>query len=471
MNFTSIIYLPFLVITLILFYALEGHTRARYWLLFIASYIFYAWWDVKFLSLIIIISLTNYLAGKWIHELDDRLRRRWVLIMSLVISLGILGYFKYCKFFVDTFISFMAQFGLHISTPILTIVLPVGISFYTFQAMSYTIDIYRGVMKPTDSALKFFTYVAFFPQLVAGPIVRARDLLPQIDSIEGNTLHEEGVFRIMYGLCKKLLLADVLARLIVDPAFADPMRYRGLPMLLAIYGYTFQIFLDFSAYTDIAIGSAQLFGFRLPENFKSPYLSADPREFWSRWHITLSTWLRDYVYISLGGNRKGKRRTYVNILITFFLGGLWHGAGMNFVVWGLLHAFYAAVYRLEAVSTFLKKIPHKIKVLFFFHLCAFAWIFFRSSSMEQVSMVLSSLASLGYYLSPAHHVLVLKVLVILGISLALHNVTEPRIEKLSTVYSSLPAVARGAVLYGFSLLLYYASELSYLHSTFIYFQF
>ena len=471
MNFTSIIYLPFLIITLALFYAFKNQSKARCWLLLVASYVFYAWWDVRFLSLIIIVSLTNYLAGKRIHESEDTSRRRWFLAISLVVSLGILGYFKYCNFFIDTFNALMAQAGIPLKTSMLNIILPVGISFYTFQAMSYTIDIYRGVMRPTDSALKFFTYVAFFPQLVAGPIVRARDLLPQMDTVKENTLHEEGLVRIMYGLCKKLLLADVLARLIVDPAFADPQAYKGLPMLLAVYGYTFQIFLDFSAYTDIAIGSAQLFGFKLPQNFRSPYLAADPKEFWTRWHITLSSWLRDYLYISLGGNRRGRLRTYLNITITFFLGGLWHGAGMNFIIWGLLHAVYDVVYRLESVAAIIKKIPRIIRVIFFFHLVAFAWIFFRSSSLAQVSLVVSSLDLTAVFLSPAHYGLAIKASIILGISLLLHNVFEPRIERLGVIYSGMPAFARGAVMYGFSLLLYYASELSYLHNTFIYFQF
>ncbi|MEA3223030.1 MAG: MBOAT family O-acyltransferase [Thermodesulfobacteriota bacterium] len=471
MNFTSIIYLPFLVITLVLFYVLRSNTKARYWLLLIASYTFYGWWDVRFLSLIIIISFTNYLAGKWIVVTTDKNRQKWILIFGLVVSLGILGYFKYCNFFIESFVSVLGTVGIHIKSQLINIVLPVGISFYTFQAMSYTIDIYRGIMKPTESPLKFFAYVAFFPQLVAGPIVRAKFFLPQLDSIESNTIREEGIFRILYGLCKKLLLADVLARLIVDPAFADPAQYKGIPMLLAIYGYSFQIFLDFSAYTDIAIGSAQLFGFKIPENFRSPYLAADPREFWSRWHISLSTWLRDYLYISLGGNRKGKLRTHINMLITFFLGGLWHGAGMNFIIWGLLHALYAIVYRVQVVAVFLKKIPHSIKVFIFFHLCVFAWIFFRCSSMAHVGGVLSSLTRIDSSLAAINYVLIIKTSIILAISITIHNLIEPRIERLSMIYAGLPASVRGAVVYGFALLLYYASELSYLHSTFIYFQF
>ncbi|MEA2101743.1 MAG: MBOAT family O-acyltransferase [Thermodesulfobacteriota bacterium] len=469
MNFTSIIYLPFLTITLILFYLLKDRDRGRYWLLLIASYIFYGWWDPRFLSLIIIVSFSNYLAGKWIYAATQKKERRRILVFSLVISLGILGYFKYCNFFIETFSAMMGSMGMDVGSPLLDIVLPVGISFYTFQAMSYTIDIYRGIMKPTSGPLEFFTYVAFFPQLVAGPIVKARFLIPQLDSIGSNTLQEEGVLRILYGLCKKLLLADVLARLIVDPAFNNPSQYQGIPMLLAVYGYTFQIFLDFSAYTDIAIGSAQLFGFRLPVNFRSPYLAADPREFWSRWHITLSTWLRDYLYISLGGNRKGRRRTYINLFITFVLGGLWHGAGMNFIIWGSLHALYAIVYRIQAVANILEKIPRGIKVFVFFHLCAFAWVFFRSSSLAQVSDVLSSLVHMNF--ASVQNALCLKVLALLGICVAVHNLVEPRIEDLGLRYASSPAFVRGAMLYGFSLMLYYASELSYLHSAFIYFQF
>ena len=471
MNFTSIVYLPFLVITLGLFYAFRDRSKARLWLLLVASYIFYAWWDVRFLSLIIIISLTNYLAGKMIFEAEEASRRRSFLIVSLVVSLGVLGYFKYCNFFIETFTVLMTHLGIPMKISALNIMLPVGISFYTFQAMTYTLDIYRGTMKPTDSALKFFTYVAFFPKLLVGPIARARDMLPQFDRVETNSLQEEGLVRIMYGLCKKLLLADVLGRLIVDPAFSDPEAYKGLPMLLAVYGYTFQIFLDFSAYTDIAIGSAQLFGFRLPQNFRSPYLAADPREFWRRWHITFSSWLRDYLYISLGGNRGGKLRTYLNITITFFLGGLWHGAGMNFIIWGLLHAFYDIVYRMESVHAVMQKVPRMIRVMFFFHLVAFAWIFFRSSTLSQVSLVLSSLDLTAVFISAEHYGLALKAAIILIISLIIHTVFESRIEGLGVIYAGLPAFARGAVMYGFSLLLYYASELSYLHNTFIYFQF
>jgi len=319
---------------------------ARVLVLFVVSCLFYHAWAAAMpgpyrylLALLLGTIVLDYYLAIWIEGTESPRARKALVIVSLVSNLGILGFFKYTNFFT--------QDVLHLPVRPLHLILPAGISFHTFQSLSYTIDVYRRQLRATRSPIQFATFVLFFPQLVAGPIVRAQDLLPQLAELPTLELEKaaNGLWRIIVGLFKKIALADTLALVIVDRVFEAPTRFSSLEVLAGVYGYALQIYLDFSAYSDIAIGSAALLGFDLPENFKTPYRSASLQEFWRRWHISLSTWLRDYLYITLGGNRGAPWRTYVNLSLTMILGGLWHGASWAFIVWGALHGFGLAITR------------------------------------------------------------------------------------------------------------------------------
>jgi D-alanyl-lipoteichoic acid acyltransferase DltB (MBOAT superfamily) len=330
--------------------------------LFVASSLFYHAWAAAMpgpyrylLAVLLGTIVLDYYLALWIDGTEDPLARKVLVIVSLCSNLGILCFFKYTDFFTQDVLhpawGFLHKWHVLRSEPIsisrLNLILPAGISFHTFQSLSYTIDVYRRQLKPTRSVVQFATFVLFFPQLVAGPIVRAQDLLPQLDQLPVLELERatRGLFRIVLGLFKKIALADTLALAIVDRVFEAPERFSGLEVLVGVYAYALQIYCDFSAYSDIAIGSADVLGFTLPENFRTPYRSADLQEFWRRWHISLSTWLRDYLYITLGGNRGAPWRTYVNLSLTMLLGGLWHGASWTFIVWGGLHGFGLAITR------------------------------------------------------------------------------------------------------------------------------
>ncbi|HEY0191349.1 MAG TPA: MBOAT family O-acyltransferase [Kofleriaceae bacterium] len=315
-------------------------------ILFVASSLFYHAWAAAMpgpyrylLALLLATIILDYYLGRWIEDSEAPARRKALLVISLCSNLGILVFFKYADFFTHDVLDLPVR-RLHL-------ILPAGISFHTFQSLSYTIDVYRKQLRATRSAIQFATFVLFFPQLVAGPIVRAQDLLPQLDELPALELSAAtaGLFRIVVGLFKKIALADTLALAIVDRVFEAPERFSALEVIAGVYGYALQIYLDFSAYSDIAIGSAQVLGFTLPENFATPYRSANLQEFWRRWHISLSTWLRDYLYITLGGNQGAPWRTYLNLFLTMVLGGLWHGASWAFVVWGALHGAGLAVTR------------------------------------------------------------------------------------------------------------------------------
>ena len=315
-------------------------------ILFVASTLFYHAWAAAMpgpyrylLALLLATIALDYFLGRWIEQTEDPWRRKALLVVSLCSNLGILVFFKYADF--------VAQDVLGLDVARLDLILPAGISFHTFQSLSYTIDVYRKEIRATRSVIEFATFVLFFPQLVAGPIVRAKDLLPQLDVLPPLELARarDGLFRIVIGLFKKIAIADTLAIAIVERVFEAPERYSAVEVLVGVWAYALQIFLDFSAYSDIAIGSAQVLGFTLPENFRTPYRSANLQEFWRRWHISLSTWLRDYLYIALGGSRGAPWRTYVNLSLTMLIGGLWHGASWAFIVWGALHGFGLAVTR------------------------------------------------------------------------------------------------------------------------------
>jgi alginate O-acetyltransferase complex protein AlgI len=351
MLFASFDFLLFLLPVFVAYWALGDRPRARGMILIAAGYFFYmaAPKPVEgpppprfyYVGLLIGTTLVDYLCGRWIAAAPARsFRRRVLLALSLSANLGLLGYFKYTGFLLEVASDVSRAFGSHLSFPVFSTVLPIGISFYTFQSLSYTVDVYRGRINAERSLLRFATFITFFPQLVAGPIVRASEFLPQLYQRPRLTRDDVdfALHRIVKGVVKKVVFADFIAASFTDRVLASPAEFSALENLVALYAFTLQIYADFSGYSDVAIGTARLFGFRIPENFNRPYQAVDVADFWRRWHMTLSSWLRDYVYYPLGGSRKGAARTYVNLWITMFLVGLWHGATFNFVIYAVLQA-------------------------------------------------------------------------------------------------------------------------------------
>ena len=390
MLFNSIEFAIFFPIIFILYF-LFFNNNIRYRNLFIIciSYFFYAMWDWRFLSLIIISSIADYLIGFKIYDSKDEKTRRGFLLLSVIINIGILGFFKYFNFFTDSLLSLFELFGWTYSYRRLNIILPVGISFYTFQTLSYTLDIYRKRLTPTKDITSFFAFVSFFPQLVAGPIERAKDLLPQfhkINKVSYNSIRS-GLILITIGLFKKIVIADRLA-IYVDSCYANIDQANGIPMLIAIIFFAFQLYLDFSAYSDIAIGIARTLGFNLSTNFKRPYLSISFSDFWKRWHISLSSWFKDYVYISLGGNKVNKTKMFRNIFIVFLLSGLWHGASWNFVIWGALNGLFLILFDTHINQRIKSKL---LKHMFIFTSWALSLIFFRAQTFNEAINVFSNI--------------------------------------------------------------------------------
>jgi D-alanyl-lipoteichoic acid acyltransferase DltB (MBOAT superfamily) len=346
MLFNSGVFLQFFAAFLLLYWLVRRHLAARNLLLVVASYVFYGWWNVYFLSLLFFSSTFDYFVGRGLQRLTVPRSRRLLLAGSVAVNLGLLGFFKYYNFFVDSMKVLFARLDLPFHPGTLHVLLPVGLSFYTFQSMSYAIDVYRGQLKPTRNYINFLAYVSFFPQLVAGPIQRASHLMPQFERtvVITRPMLQEGVWLMLWGMFKKVVVADNFAPL-ADLAFAQ-QQYSAAGVLMGVAAFAVQIYCDFSGYSDIARGCARILGFDMMWNFDLPYAAANLRDFWRRWHISLSTWLRDYLYISLGGNRKGPLRTHANLIVTMLLGGLWHGAAWNFVLWGLWHGVGLSVHRL-----------------------------------------------------------------------------------------------------------------------------
>ena len=348
MLFNSIEFIVFLAVVLLGHFALIPRRlpRLRKGFLLVVSYGFYMAWNPPFGLLLLFSTVLDFSVAQWMERAATPGRRKALLGLSLIGNLGVLGFFKYRDFVLETLYALFGAALWPVQPPALDLVLPIGISFYTFQTLSYAIDVYRGSQRAARSFLDFALYISFFPQLVAGPIVRSSVFLPQLRRAPRVATYdvEAALVRIGSGLVKKVVFADVLGGY-VDPVFSSPDTYGGLNLLLAVYAYAFQIYFDFSGYSDIAIGLARLFGYRIPENFDRPYLAASPREFWRRWHISLSTWLRDYLYVSLGGNRVPAVRVQLNLMITMLLGGLWHGANWNFVLWGGFHGFLLSLQR------------------------------------------------------------------------------------------------------------------------------
>ena len=388
MLFNSIEYLIFLPIVFITYWLLKSSYKKQNVLLLISSYVFYGWWDYRFLSLIIFSSFLDYFVGQKIEAAQgQKSKKRWLLV-SLCSNLGLLAVFKYYNFFADSFASTMSLVGWEVNDLTLNIILPVGISFYTFQTLSYSIDIYRGQIKACRDIVSFFTFVSLFPQLVAGPIERASNLIPQIMNNRhlNSTLIKTGLFQIFIGLFRKVAIADNLG-IYVDSVYANQDIHNGTTLLVATVFYAFQIYFDFSGYSDIAIGSAKLFGFNFNRNFNFPYFSRTLTEFWRRWHMSLSFWLRDYLYISLGGNRKGIVITYRNLMLTMLLGGLWHGSSWNFVIWGAIHGLFLSLekYTFSALKI---KTFNAFGYIYTFIVVLIAWVFFRAVDFDTASSII-----------------------------------------------------------------------------------
>lgn len=398
MLFNSLTFFIFFTAVFLLYLALPHRGQNR--LLLAASYFFYGAWDWRFLGLLIFSSTMDFLIALAIgRSASPRARKGWVA-GSLIMNLGILSFFKYFNFFADSFAVLLETLGFHASLPILRIILPVGISFYSFQSLSYTLDVYRGVLPPTRRWSNFALYVAFFPQLVAGPIERATNLLPQIQQPRAVSDYgiSHGTFLILWGLFQKAVIADNICR-VADAAFTHPSG-QALTVLLGVYAFALQIYCDFAGYSNIARGVAMMLGFRLMLNFRNPYLATNPREFWQRWHISLSTWLRDYLYIPLGGNRGGTLLTQRNLMLTMLLGGLWHGAAWTFVAWGFFHGlllivhrwwsgFHSPIARLCQGQT--GRVVRFLKTVFFFHLICLSWLLFRADSIREAGHMLRTL--------------------------------------------------------------------------------
>jgi alginate O-acetyltransferase complex protein AlgI len=402
MTFTTLTFLIFFVMVFAVYWSLRNR-MAQNVLLVIVSYIFYGWWDWRFCWLMLAASLLDYFVGLGLDRWTSQTKRKLLLAVGLSCNLGLLGYFKYFNFFAESFGKAAASIGWHVDALTVNVILPVGISFYTFQTMSYSIDIYRRKLKATTHIVEYLAYVSFFPQLVAGPIERATNLLPQF--LRPRTFSHanaiEGCRQALWGFFKKMVVADNLAP-IVDAAFDNPSAYNGAELVLATVCFAFQIYCDFSAYSDIASGSARLLGFDLMRNFAYPYFSQSPAEFWRRWHISLSTWFKDYVYFPLGGSRVPKPRMVLNVIITFLLSGLWHGASWNFVVWGALNGLGVLPEILRPNHT--RRTPGEepaaqvnaatlLKIAATFAFVCLGWVFFRAATLSDAATVFQRIGS------------------------------------------------------------------------------
>jgi alginate O-acetyltransferase complex protein AlgI len=385
MLFPTISFAVFFAVVFPITWLLNDRNTSKKWFLVAASYYFYAFWKVEFTLLLLASSVGNFYAARWLGQLSDERARRVIFRLAVTANLGLLGVFKYYNFFAASLIDALASVGVSANVPFIEVALPIAISFLTFHALSYIIDVYDRTLKPTTSLVDILLYISFFPHLVAGPIVRASKFLAQTAqrSLAADVQIAQSVFLILGGLFKKVIIANYLSADFVDGIFRAPASFSSLDLLLGTYAYALQIYCDFSAYTDIAIGIASLLGYQFPQNFNQPYRALSVQDFWRRWHITLSTWLRDYLYIRLGGNRGGRLATWRNILITMGLGGLWHGASWNFMIWGLMHGTALVAERaLGLTGPPRSRIAAALMWLVTFHLVCFAWVFFRASSFD-----------------------------------------------------------------------------------------
>ncbi len=413
MLFNSIDFAIFLPIVFILYWFVANkNLKLQNFLLVVASYTFYGWWDWRFLSLILFSTIVDYIISKQLIKQHKERNRKLLLWTSILVNLGFLGFFKYYNFFLDNFITAFSFFGTTVKANSLNIILPVGISFYTFQTLSYTIDVYRKKLEPTNDFISFAAFVCFFPQLVAGPIERATNLLPQFYKKRNFDYEKavDGMRQILWGLFKKIVIADNCAQY-ANIIFNNSSEYSGSTLVLGAVFFTFQIYGDFSGYSDIAIGTSRLFGFDLKQNFAFPYFSRDIAEFWRRWHISLSTWFRDYVYIPLGGSRGSTWNKVRNVFIIFIVSGFWHGANWTFIAWGALNALYFLPIfitnnnrkNLDVVAQgkYLPSCKELLLMLTTFGLTVFAWIFFRAENINHATEYISQIFSESLFEIPS----------------------------------------------------------------------
>ena len=467
MLFNSMDFLVFIVIVFTIYWSLENQ-KVQYQniVLLVSSYVFYGWWDYRFLGLIFLTTIVDFFLGYKIHEEHSNILKKIYLRISILFNLGVLAYFKYVNFFIDSWIDFVNILGYKvIDTYTLNIVLPVGISFYTFQTLSYTIDVYNQKIKPTKDFIVFASFISFFPQLVAGPIERARDLLPQLQKPRKFSYYQgiDGVKLILWGLFKKVIIADTLATS-VNKIFLNFELLNGGELLLGIIYFTFQIYCDFSGYSDIAIGIAKTLGIKLSVNFSFPYFSKNINMFWKRWHISLTSWFRDYLYIPLGGSRGKDQMVVRNIFIIFIVSGLWHGANWTFVLWGFIHFLFFVIHkyyfsvRTSLHMSILSTIVSYLAILI-------GWTLFRSSSISQAIFILNEII-MNFTFPASNRFNLVYILILLFLEIKLFYQNRKKIN-LNIVFFNNKTL---------NIIAYYVIIMSILNSTnsvneFIYFQF
>lgn len=443
--FTSGFFLFLFTGFMFVYFLLHKHHRAKATFVTLFSLYFYYKSSGIYFLLLILSTVVDYTLASLIYYTNTKFKKKIILIISLFLNLGMLAYFKYTNFFYEIYCDIA-----HKSFSPFSILLPVGVSFFTFQSLSYTIDIYRSTLKPVKNILDYAFFVTFFPQLVAGPIVRASDFIPQIFKpvIVTDKMIGRAVYLIMAGMLKKVVIADYISANFVDRIFDNPTLYTGLENMVGVYGYALQIYCDFSGYSDMAIGIALLMGFHFNINFNSPYQSKNITEFWRRWHISLSTWLKDYLYISLGGNQKGKFRTYLNLFITMLLGGLWHGAGLRFILWGALHGMALVIHKLylqnfpvKQASKYkvIRRISSLTGIIITFNFVCFCWIFFRAEDMKVAAQILNQIAFHFNYKILVDFILGYKlVLILMLVGYILHFVTSSFKNSIQDTITGLP---------------------------------
>ena len=455
MLFPTLSFAVFFIIVFTLHWTLVGRPRLWKPFMFAASYFFYGWWDWRFVFLMLACTCVSHLAASRIAHERRRHKKKLLLAGALVFDLGVLGIFKYYGFFVTSFNSLLTLLGIKCGIPLFGIILPVGVSFFTFQAIGYVADVYNGKIQPAETLLDFAVFLSLFPQLVAGPIVRAAQLLPQVTHPERCVPMDIGraAGLIRMGLFKKIVVANTLATAIVDPVFAQPAAYGAPDIILAIYGYAVQIYCDFSAYSDIAIGLCLLMGFDIMLNFNAPYFAESLQEFWKRWHISLSTLIRDYLYIPMGGSRGREWKTYRNLVASFLLAGLWHGANWTFIFWGLLHGVYRAAERFVGKNILKRPISARVpaagfrgrfavpflKRFWLFHFVCLTWFFFRAESFRDVWIMFKQLTAWTKPLAPT------MVIVVMIIGFLTQFGDGQRMRKIWDAFARLHPVLQGAL--------------------------
>jgi alginate O-acetyltransferase complex protein AlgI len=472
MSFTTPVFLLFLAVVYLLYWRFK--TKGQNLLIFLASLFFYAWWDWRFLSLLFFTSTIDYLVALRLMKTERARARKILLFISVASNLAVLGFFKYFNFFADSLRAGMKSLGMAGGLPMLEIILPLGISFYTFQALSYTVDVYRRELPAVRDFVQYMCFITFFPHMVAGPIQQATHFLVQFQKERTFRWDEsvDGARQMLWGFFKKMVVADNLAPL-VEAAYGDVGGASGAQLLWATYFFAFQIYCDFSGYSDIAIGCAKLFDFQLSRNFAYPYFATSIPEFWRRWHIALSNWFRRYLYIPLGGNRVSRGRWFLNLMIVFLVSGLWHGANWTFIVWGCLHGIFFIAWlifsRESGTANDLKFAPQSVwkrflKILLTFHLVCVAWIFFRAESIADAWHILAKIGSALATGQLAGNIKPLPWIALLLVVEWLAQNQEHGFDRLP-----LPRAVRWGLYYAMVLVIIYGTPLSYV--PFIYFQF